>query len=122
MFENLNDFVEDIKKSSFANKFEDYSFAQSFYAALCNTTWEYKKKEFSVSWRTSGRLVSDIRNSLFNLNEDYMDFYCSGIYIEDTENPTPEGTVTPEISECFEELNMVLIEFSHSEAYNDNLC
>ena len=96
------------------------SYAQNVYAALCNMRWQPQEvwpvlqdDYWSCTWRYAGELVADLR---VDFNEDYMDFYCSGLYIEDTENTqTPEGTVTPEISECFEELNMVLIQF-------DDLC
>jgi hypothetical protein len=107
-------FIEDVKNSSFAHKFEDYNFAQNFYAALCNTVWDYKNQDFSVSWRTAGNVVAEIRNSLFNYKEDYMDYYCTGIPstydIEKNDDVyIIEGLVTPEISECFCELNMVMV-------------
>lgn len=75
------------------------TFAQNLYAALCNTVWFHKNQRsntegFSVSWRTAGGIVAELRA----LNESYMDFYCSGIgiYTEDKQY-VPEGHVTKEV-------------------------
>ena len=50
-------------------------YAVALYAALCNMKWRYKKNEpITYSWRSAGGLVAELRD----MNEDYLDFYCSG--------------------------------------------
>lgn len=50
-------------------------FAQELYAALCNTEWRFPDgDDMGVSWRSAGGIVADLRE----MNEDYLDFYCSG--------------------------------------------
>jgi len=68
---------------------EDY--ARKLYAAMCNIRWQYQEvmpilqdRWWTVSWRSSGGVVADIRGS-----GDYLDWYCSG----------NEGVVDPEIAE-----------------------
>ncbi len=87
-------------------KVQNYKYAQSLYAALCNTSWipkdvmELLKNEgYSCSWRYAGGIVSRLRNC-----GDYMDFYCSGI----DDNSVPEGIVQDEILEDLNELGWVL--------------
>ena len=82
------------------------TYAQNVYAALCNMRWQPKdvmpilKDEYwSCSWRSSGGIVADLRGN----NEDYMDYYCSGIgggiSLDDNrpEGYVAEGEVTDEI-------------------------
>ena len=71
-------------------KVKDDVFAQQLYAAMCNVSWLKNNVEWSVSWRTSGGLVADLRN----VGEDYMDFYCSGI---GGNGNTNEGEVTDDV-------------------------
>ena len=96
-------------------------YAQNLYAAMCNMQWQpqeiwpiLKNELWSCSWRASGRIVADIRNSL-NITddagniiyEDYMHWYCSGMqadYNDDgVRDPVqssgfvPEGEITEEI-------------------------
>jgi hypothetical protein len=62
----------------------DRIYAQNLYAALCNIIW-YKETEFlpvltgnnewSCSWRWAGGFVA----GLGKRDEDYLDYYCSGI-------------------------------------------
>jgi|688.fasta_scaffold483423_3 hypothetical protein len=109
------------------NKCLELDYAQNLYAALCNTTWQpievweiLKNSHWYCSWRSAGRIVSDIRNSTNpTLNEDYMNFYCSGIATEDAlwnDNATnkskhvPEGTVTQEILADFLNLGWRLVD------------
>lgn len=90
-------------------------YAQNLYAALCNMQWEKitpwregagdladldRGELWSCSWRSSGGIVAEIRGG----DEDYMDWYCSGIgggmSVDDTltEGHVPEGYVTDEIA------------------------
>lgn len=71
---------------------DDY--AQNLYAAFCNMQWQKTEmwpvltdELWSVSWRTAGAIVADLRDC----GEDYLDWYCSGIYGGDW----GEGKVTP---------------------------
>jgi hypothetical protein len=59
-------------------------FARDLYSALCNTRWFRNEHEWGTTWRSAGGIVAYLRD----LNEDYMDFYCSG----------NEGTVTDEVA------------------------
>lgn len=108
-------FVQKIEQSPLLNKFSDYNFAQNFYAALCNTNWADRyNNEFFFSWRGAGALVSYIRNRFFETNEDYLDYYCSGLKIDwDIEidpNFVEEGFVTPEVSEFMESLGVFMVD------------
>lgn len=89
----------------------DAGIAADFYRALCNVDW-YQKREmpdderimsklrgdkfepWGCSWRQAGGYIADIRNTHYNTNENYMDFYCAG----------HEGTVTPLVLECFDRM------------------
>ena len=87
---------------------QDDRYAQNFYAALCNQTWQKQdlwevlcNRAWSCSWRSAGGIVADIRGE-----GDYMDWYCSGMvtsHPDDDLDPdpgrghVPEGTVTDEI-------------------------
>lgn len=97
---------------------KDDQFAREVYSALCNMQWlkvdlsvddfykermlkiiaegnTYRVEEmFTVSWRTAGGIVADMRNKYHNASEDYMDWYCAG----------NEGEVSERVSEAFEEL------------------
>lgn len=65
-------------------------YSQNLYAALCNNKFYYDGKEWTCSWRYAGGIVSEI-----NFNNDYMDYYCSGI--SNREGFVSEGFVTDEI-------------------------
>ena len=88
----------------------DDAYAQNFYAALCNQEWYeqdaweiLRDRTWSCSWRTAGGIVADIRGH----DEDYLDWYCSGMGVwhdKDGYEPTPaelryvpEGMVTDEV-------------------------
>ena len=88
---------------------QDDAYAQNFYAALCNQSWWeqdaweiLRDRTWSVSWRTAGGIVADIRGS-----GDYLDWYCTGSFVwhdRDGYEPTPselcyvpEGMITAEI-------------------------
>lgn len=69
-------------------KCKDDIYAQHLYAILCNNTFIKDGAKWSCSWRASGGIVADIRQC----EEDYLDWYCSGI----TKNPAfvPEGFIS----------------------------
>ena len=115
-------FVQKIEQSPLLNKFSDKTFAQNFYAALCNTVWvDSNNNEFFFSWRGAGTLVSDIRNNFFETYEDYLDYYCSGLKSDyDSQldsNFVEEGLVTQEISECMASIGVIMV--SGPELYNN---
>ena len=87
-----------------SNKMSDITFANKVYANLCNLVWyDYINDEvISQSWRGAGGFVASIRN----LDEDYMDFYCSG----------NEGVVDAEIEKLFNANGIVVFENLH-ESY-----
>ena len=69
------------------------SYAQNLYAAMCNNefqkqdTWEVlTDNRWSCSWRAAGGVVATMRND----NEDYMDYYCSGMGGFGDYEPDPE--------------------------------
>ena len=115
-------FVQKIEQSPLLNKFSDKTFAQNFYAALCNTVWvDSNNNEFLFSWRGAGTLVSDIRNNFFETYEDYLDYYCSGLKSDYNSqldsNFVEEGFVTQEISECMASIGVIMV--SGPELYNN---
>jgi hypothetical protein len=97
------------------------TYAQNLYAAMCNMQWQRAEmwpilkgdQIWSVSWRTSGGIVADVRKN----NEDYMTWYCSGMrgidydtnYAED--GFVSEGTVTEEIAADMLELGWIPLPF-----------
>lgn len=80
-----------MKSDEIANKCK-YSdiYSQNLYAALCNNRFFYGDEEWTCSWRYSGGIVADLRNS-----GDYMDWYCSGV--SNKEGYVAEGFATEEI-------------------------
>jgi hypothetical protein len=57
-------------------------YAQHLYAAMCNNEFQrldvmdiLRDQRWSCSWRSAGGIVAEMRDC----NEDYMDYYCSGI-------------------------------------------
>lgn len=90
-----------IKKPSIVALLQDYNFAQEFYAGLCNVSWyspDNPLSRFQCSWRSAGRLVAELRNK----NENYMDFYCSGIL-----GGMSEGMVSHRVKQAMNELNLI---------------
>lgn len=74
---------------------EDKDTAVEFYSALCNVDWVRVTQipedeqiidalkgtnsgEWSCSWRYAGGLIAKIRSDHYNVEEDYMSFYCRG--------------------------------------------
>lgn len=73
----------------------DKAIALEFYSALCNVEWQQidnipddekiidalmgvQSDIWSCSWRYAGGLIAQIRSDNYNVNENYMDFYCHG--------------------------------------------
>jgi len=102
------------------------SYAQNIYAALCNQSWQkndvwplLKGQTYSCSWRYAGGIVADMVES-----GDYIDWYCSGIKGELTEQQIAsaleqgmdivkyvgEGYVTEEVQEDFFKLGWVPVD------------
>lgn len=102
------------------------SYAQNVYAALCNQDWQkndvwplLKDQRYSCSWRYAGGIVADMVEA-----GDYIDWYCSGIRGELTEERIAEakeqgmdivkyvgeGYVTDEIREDFFKLGWIPVD------------
>lgn len=95
---------------SIRQKVQDNDYAQRLYAALCNMGWRHNDDDeasdgsvWACSWRYAGGLVADLRLQ----NEDYMDFYCSGIM-----GGTPEGEVDFDIENDLNSLGWIKIPYS----------
>lgn len=101
-------------------------YAQNLYAALCNNRFrktdiessasnliKILKEEispWSCSWRYAGGIVSDMCEQ-----GDYLDFYCSGIIDEESQEKDSyvyEGHVTEEIRSDLLKLGWIVIEES----------
>ena len=104
------DLIDRVKNSSFLGRFIDDSFAQNFYAAFCNM--EYTVDDIDVvasySWRSSGGIVAEIRSLVNILNEDYMDWYCSGMCVSG--GFVSEGTLTKEIESCLRQIGLNIVD------------
>ena len=95
--------------SSFVERFKDNVFCQNWYAAFCNNAFLVDGTHvYSVSWRSSGGDVADIRKELnYASGEDYLDWYCSGM--GGSEGTVPEATITDEVTACLKEIGFELI-------------
>ncbi len=113
-YNNLIMNIPDLKLDLFNSqmileKIVDYNYAQNLYAAICNNEFQKDKSNFiwTRSWRSSGRLIAELRNSVLNSAENYMTYYCSGIQSQNEDLPDDiynriknyvhEGVVTEEI-------------------------
>ena len=99
---------------------ESDSYAQNLYAAMCNMQFQklevmpiLKNELWSASWRYSGGIIADMRES-----GDYLDWYCSGIGEglgngdpEGVKGYVPEGIVTDEIKEDLKQLGWTPVEW-----------
>ena len=83
-----------MRSNDIAEKCKNTHYAQNLYAAMCNNWFEKANQKWMTSWRGAGGIVADIRNC----GEDYMDWYCSGIALENNDKYVSEGTVTEEIA------------------------
>jgi hypothetical protein len=99
-----HDMFVDMKNSAMIlEKVKLDRYAQNLYAAMCNMQWQksdvwpvLKNELWSVSWRSSGGLVAELRGE-----GDYLSWYCSGMggvgvydYLEDTSRMESDGYVT----------------------------
>jgi len=73
---------------------KDEYYAQNLYAAMCNNEfikndiWPLLKEEtWGRSWRSAGGIVADMRGE-----GDYLDWYCSGIVYEATQEEIDKYT------------------------------
>jgi hypothetical protein len=103
---------------------ESDSYAQNLYAAMCNMQFQklevmpiLKNELWSASWRYSGGIISDMRES-----GDYLDWYCSGIGeglgngdTEGVKGYVPEGIVTDEIKEDLKQLGWTPVNWEREE-------
>jgi hypothetical protein len=104
------DLAEEMAKDKIVISYlKDIEAAKDFYRALCNMRWRLNTPEdeqimdrlkgvrndvCSYSWRYAGGVIAEIRDSNYNTNEDYIDFYCAG----------GEGDVSDLVKECFERM------------------
>ena len=83
-------------------------YCQNLYAALCNNSFVKNAIEWHCSWRSSGGLVSNLREE-----GDYIDWYCSGIPAEWNlpvkKGYVGEGTLTEEVRGDLESLGWILV-------------
>lgn len=101
----------------FREKLESKEYAQNIYAAICNNRF-FKIDDslailtedcWTASWRTAGEIVANLRAR----NEDYLNYYCSGISY-DFEEDLPlkhyveEGVVTDEVAKDFLKLGWIV--------------
>lgn len=92
----------------------DPVYAQNFYAALCNTSIYPIDNLFDIirgeawgcSWRYAAGLVADYRE-----NEDYIDWYCSGMH--DESGYVPEAYITDEIQDDVNKLGWKIVSDNH---------
>jgi hypothetical protein len=109
---------QDMQSASwFLEKLSDQYYAQNIYAAICNNKF-YKTSDslailtddpWTASWRTAGQIVAKLRNR----NEDYLDYYCSGINFDITndllkERYVEESFVTDEVREDILKLGWII--------------
>jgi hypothetical protein len=101
----------DIANSHLAEKIRTNDiYAQNMYAALCNNDFVrnepfeiLKEQVYSVSWRTAGRIIAEIRGG----TEYYLDWYCSGM--ANNQDFVSEGTVTTEIKQDLLTINWIVL-------------
>jgi hypothetical protein len=74
----------------------DTGFAVRLYAALCNICWHRDGYCWHTSWRSSGRIVANLRGSTGKMA--YCEFYCFFGHYEFT-STVAEGSVADEVAE-----------------------
>tara|TARA_Y100000590_G_scaffold239882_1_gene269757 strand:- start:10029 stop:10349 length:321 start_codon:yes stop_codon:yes gene_type:complete len=82
--EEMNKLDHDIVRDKIImTKVARQDYAVKLYGTLCNMRWQKdgSRKLWSVSWRSAGGIVAGLRDN----NENYLDFYCSGV--EDEQDP-----------------------------------
>jgi hypothetical protein len=90
-------------------------YCHNLYAALCNN--EFQKlavepiladEQWSCTWRYAGGIASRLFNDMGA--EDYMQFYCAGMGLDEYNNTRAgEGTVTEEIRNDLLEIGWVVV-------------
>ena len=95
-----SDLELDLFKTQYiAEKCKDINYAIDLYGALCNNRFFKNDEEWTCSWRHSGGIVAELRNTFkddLTKKEYYVDWYCSGMV--DIEGYLPEGEVSSEIT------------------------
>ena len=78
------------------------TYCQNLYAALCNNNFQKLEVEpiltndlWYCSWRYAGGIASKLFNNMGM--EDYMQYYCMGMAVEESNGYVSEVTVTDEI-------------------------
>ena len=111
----LNNLEYDLRSTKWicdkAKAREEY--AQNIYAALCNQDWQrnevwplLKGQTYSCSWRYAGGIVADMREE-----GDYIDWYCSGIKGNNTEEDLKD--LTPEQRQRYDWMNKQFVSEGH---------
>lgn len=77
------------------------TYAQNLYCALCNNDFQkldtipiLKDEKWSCSWRYAGGIIAHMTET-----GDYIDWYCSGIRDDYSDDFVSEGVVTDEIQQ-----------------------
>lgn len=81
-------------------------YAQNLYSSLCNNLFYKNNQEWHCSWRTAGRIVSNLKEV-----GDYLDYYCSGLRAEhgdDKDGYVGEGVVKDEIRDDLNKLGWTI--------------
>ena len=115
--------INDIKNTPWLlEKIKEDRYAQNLYASWCNMRWMkedtftiLKDNYWSLSWRSAGGAVAELRNDLIlECSEDYMDWYCSGMGeglgngdSTGTKGYVGEGYVTEEIEQDLKQIGWV---------------
>lgn len=96
------------------------SYAQNLYAAMCNNDfikremWPIlKEQKWSCSWRYAGGIIAHMRQE-----GDYIDWYCSGIRNDETEDLK---TLTEEQKQRVEITNKYVSESAVTEEIENDL-
>ena len=80
---NKPDLENDLKNTHWIVNQCEYSeaYSQQLYASLCNRIFMKDGEEWACTWRHAAGIVAELRSRRFK--ENYMDWYCSGIWQED---------------------------------------
>lgn len=90
------------------------TYCQNLYAALCNNEFQKLAVEpiltddrWSCSWRYAGGVASKLFNNLSH--DDYMQYYCAGLGLHESDGYVHEETVTDEIRADLSSLGWVVV-------------
>lgn len=91
------------------------TYCQNLYAALCNNNFQKLEVEpiltndlWYCSWRYAGGIASKLFNNMGM--EDYMQYYCMGMAVEESNGYVSEDTVTDEIRADLLNIGWVVID------------